>query len=84
MQWRWGNIGSALAGLSTLVIAVAALIRSPADLPDRRNRHGESSTPAPLRIGPDLRWSLSGSLQRSALRHPFGREAARDARIGAF
>jgi hypothetical protein len=30
MQWHWGNIGSALAGLSTLVIAVAALIRGPA------------------------------------------------------
>lgn len=30
MQWHWGNIGSALAGLSTLVVAVAALIRGPA------------------------------------------------------
>jgi hypothetical protein len=30
MQWHWGNIGSMLAGLSTILIAVAALIRGPA------------------------------------------------------
>jgi hypothetical protein len=30
MQWHWGNIGSMLAGLSTIVIAVGALIRGPA------------------------------------------------------
>ena len=29
MQWHWGNIGSFLAGLSTVVIAIAALIRGP-------------------------------------------------------
>jgi len=30
MQWHWGNIGSMLAGLSAIVIAVGALIRGPA------------------------------------------------------
>jgi len=30
MQWHYGNIGSMLAGLSTILIAVAALIRGPA------------------------------------------------------
>jgi hypothetical protein len=30
MQWHWGNIGSMLAGLSTIVIAVGTLIRGPA------------------------------------------------------
>lgn len=30
MQWHWGNIGSMLAGLSTIVIAAGALIRGPA------------------------------------------------------
>jgi hypothetical protein len=30
MQWHWGNIGSALAGLSTVLIAVAALRHGPA------------------------------------------------------
>lgn len=38
MQWHWGNIGSAVAGLSALVIAVAALARSPAALRDWRAR----------------------------------------------
>lgn len=30
MQWHWGNIGSMLAGLSTIAIATGALIRGPA------------------------------------------------------
>lgn len=30
MQWHWGNIGSFLAGLSTVVIAIAALRQGPA------------------------------------------------------
>ncbi len=30
MQWHWGNIGSMLAGVTTIVIAVGALIRGPA------------------------------------------------------
>lgn len=30
MQWHWGNIGSMLAGLSTIVIALAALKQGPA------------------------------------------------------
>lgn len=38
MEWHWGNIGSALAGLSTVIIAVAALIRSPGVLRDWRDR----------------------------------------------
>lgn len=38
MEWHWGNIGSALAGLSTVIIALAALIRSPGVLRDWRDR----------------------------------------------
>jgi hypothetical protein len=38
MQWHWGNIGSMLAGLLALIIAVAALIRSPGALRDWRTR----------------------------------------------
>jgi hypothetical protein len=30
MQWRWESIGSMLAGLSTIVIAIGVLIRGPA------------------------------------------------------
>src|ERR1700733_7892197 len=30
MQWHWGNIGSMLAGLSAIVIAIGVLIRGPA------------------------------------------------------
>lgn len=30
MQWHWGNIGSMLAGLSTIIIALAALRQGPA------------------------------------------------------
>jgi len=35
---HWGNIGSMLAGVSTIIIAVAALIRSPGALRDWRAR----------------------------------------------
>jgi hypothetical protein len=35
---HWGNIGSAIAGLSALAIAIGALIRSPAALRDWRAR----------------------------------------------
>jgi len=38
MQWHWGNLGSFLAGLSTVVIAVAALVRGPGALRDWRAR----------------------------------------------
>jgi hypothetical protein len=38
MGWHWGNIGSFLAGLSTVVIAVAALVRGPAAVRDWRAR----------------------------------------------
>jgi hypothetical protein len=34
MEWHWGNIGSMLQGLSVVVIAIAALVRSPAALRD--------------------------------------------------
>lgn len=38
MQWHRGNIGSMLAPLPALIIAVAALIRSPGTLRDWRAR----------------------------------------------
>ena len=42
MQWHWGNIGSALAGLSAAIsaaiIAIVTLIRGPAALADWRAR----------------------------------------------
>jgi hypothetical protein len=38
MQLHWGNIGSFLAGLSTVAIAAAALIRGPAAVRDWRAR----------------------------------------------
>jgi len=45
-MWHWGNIGSALAGLSTLVIAAAALIRGPSALRDWRARQAEQAKAA--------------------------------------
>jgi len=38
MQWHWGNIGSFLAGLSTVVIAFAAIRSGPAAIRDWRAR----------------------------------------------
>ena len=38
MEWHWGNIGSFLAGLSTVLIAVAALRSGPAAIRDWRAR----------------------------------------------
>jgi hypothetical protein len=42
MQWHWGNIGSALAGITTAIsaaiITITALIRGPAALRDWRAR----------------------------------------------
>jgi hypothetical protein len=45
MQWHWGNIGSMLAGLSTIVIAVGALIRGPAVIRAWLDR--QATAPAP-------------------------------------
>ena len=44
--WHWGNIGSFLAGLSTVVIAVAALVRSPGALRDFRTRQAAQADAA--------------------------------------
>jgi hypothetical protein len=38
LTWHWGNIGSFLAGLSTVAIAVGALIRGPAVVPSGLDR----------------------------------------------
>jgi hypothetical protein len=38
MQWHWGNMGSFLAGLSTVIITIAALKQGPAALRDWRAR----------------------------------------------
>jgi hypothetical protein len=43
---HWGNIGSFLAGLSTVVIALAALIRGPAALRDWRAWQRAQADPA--------------------------------------
>ena len=45
-MWHWGNIGSFLAGLSTVVIAVAALVRSPGALRDFRTRQAAQADAA--------------------------------------
>lgn len=49
MQWHWGNIGSFLAGLSTVIIAVAALVRSPGALRDWRARQNAEADAARAR-----------------------------------
>lgn len=46
MQWHWGNIGSMLVGLSTIIIAVAALIRSPGAIRDFRARQAAQADAA--------------------------------------
>ena len=46
LMWHWGNIGSFLAGLSTVVIAVAALVRSPGALRDFRARQAAQADAA--------------------------------------
>jgi hypothetical protein len=63
MQWHWGNIGSALAGLSTLVIAAAALIRGPAALRDwsaRQRAQAEAAREEAEGIRLERRRHLSG------------------------
>jgi hypothetical protein len=46
MEWHWGNIGSMLQGLSVVVIAIAALVRSPAALRDWRARQAAEADAA--------------------------------------
>src|SRR5580658_836143 len=61
MQWHWGNIGSMLAGLSTIIIAVAALIRSPGVLRDWRARQGAEADRAQAEgVALDRRRTLLG------------------------
>ena len=60
---HWGNIGSALAGLSTVVIAVAALIRGPGALRDWRARQraqAEAAHEEAKTLQLDRRRGLSG------------------------
>jgi hypothetical protein len=46
MEWHWGNIGSMLQGLPVVVIAIAALVRSPAALRDWRARQAAEADAA--------------------------------------
>jgi hypothetical protein len=49
MEWRWGNIGSILQCLSVVVIAIAALIRSPAALRNWQARQAAEADAARAR-----------------------------------
>jgi hypothetical protein len=42
-QWHWGNIASMLSGVSTIIIAVAALIGSPGAMRDWRARQADAA-----------------------------------------
>jgi hypothetical protein len=64
MQWHWGNIGSILAGLSTIIIAVAALIRSPGVLRDWRARQGAEADAARARAEADRAQAEAVALDR--------------------
>src|ERR1700691_3937372 len=64
MQWHWGNIGSMLAGLSTIIIAVAALIRSPGVLRDWRARQGAEADAARARAEADRAQAEAVALDR--------------------
>lgn len=60
---HWGNIGSALAGLSTVIIAVAALIRSPTAVRawvDRQHADAEASREQAETIRLDRRRQVQG------------------------
>jgi hypothetical protein len=63
MQWHWGNIGSMLAGLSTIIIAVAALIRSGV-LRDWRARQGAEADAARARAEADRAQAEAVALDR--------------------
>lgn len=64
MQWHWGNIGSFLAGLSTVIIAVAALIRAPGALRDWRARQGAEADAAKARADVDREQAEEIRLER--------------------
>ena len=64
MQWHWGNIGSMLAGLSTIIIAVAALIRSPGVLRDWRARQDAEADAARARAEADRAQAEAVALDR--------------------
>lgn len=46
MQWHWGNIGSAVAGLSAFIIAMAAVVRSPGVVREIRARQAAQAEAA--------------------------------------
>lgn len=64
MQWHWGNIGSMLAGLSTIIIAMAALIRSPGALRDWRARQAAEADAAKARAEADREAAEQARLER--------------------
>jgi hypothetical protein len=62
-QWHWGNIGSFIAGTSALLIAAAAIIRSPAALREwmaRQKAQAEAAQEEAETIRLDRRRGLSG------------------------
>lgn len=73
MQWHWGNIGSAIAGASALIIALAALIRSPAALrawSDRQRAQAEAAREEAATIRADRRRGLEGWSARGLNTYP--------------
>jgi hypothetical protein len=63
MEWHWGNIGSFLAGLSTVAIAVAALRQGPAAVRawiDRQRAQAEASREEAQTIRLERQRYLSG------------------------
>lgn len=64
MQWHWGNIGSFLAGLSTVIVAVAALIRSPAVIRAVLARQAEEANAARARAELDREQAEAIRLER--------------------
>jgi hypothetical protein len=61
---HWGNIGSFLAGLSTVIIAFAALFRSPGALRDWRARQRAEEDAARARAGADQEQAEEMRLER--------------------
>ena len=73
MEWHWGNIVSFLAGLSTVAIAVAALIRSPAALRDwqaRQRAEAEAAHEQAENIRLERRRGLSGWSRQGVNTYP--------------
>jgi hypothetical protein len=63
MQWHWGNIGSFLAGLSTVAIAIAALKQGPAAVRawiDTKNAQAEAAREEAKTTLLERRRSLAG------------------------